>query len=295
MVRDFTCYAPTHYYMSMTMRINNISPKPVAVAGGCCVCGNEIHSLKEICVFLSEYAAMLLGSGATCIRLERNVKRMASVMGCEVVMTILPHHIHLTVCMPDRSDSYTYITATRNMAISFNINTRLSELSWALADGKIGFTEAREKLVAIGRTPPTHRNLVLLLASLANASFCRLFTGDWQAVAVVFISTFAGYYLKQTLCAQKVDTRLVFIICAFVSSVLAASAGLFSLGSTPAIAVGTSVLYLVPGIIYLNSFSDMLAGHYICSFGRFMDALILTCCLSLGLCGGMMMMHLDMF
>lgn len=279
----------------MTMMIDDTAPRPVAIGGSGCLCGNELHSLKEVCVFLSEYASMLLGSGATCIRLERNVKRMANVMGCEAVMTILPRHIHLTVCLPDRSDSYTYIIATRKMGISFNINTRLSELSWALADGKISFTEAREKLVAIGRTPPTDRHVVLLLASLANASFCRLFTGDWQAVAVVFLSTLAGYYLKQFLCSNKVDLRLVFIICAFVSSVLAASAGLFSLGKTPGIAIGTSVLYLVPGIPYLNSFSDMLAGHYICSFGRFMDALILTCCLSLGLCGGMMMMHIGMF
>ena len=148
---------------------------------------------------------------------------------------------------------------------------------------------------SIIRTPPADKNLVLLLASLANASFCRLFTGDWAAVAVVFLSTLAGYYLKQVLCEHKVDLRLVFILCAFVSSVLGASDALFNLGTTPEIAVGTSVLYLVPGIPFLNSFSDMLAGHYICSFCRFIHAVILTCCLSIGLCGGLLMMNLGMF
>ena len=112
---------------------------------------------------------------------------------------------------------------------------------------------------------------------------------------LVFIATLAGYYLKQVLCEQKTDMRIVFILCAFVSSVLGASDALFHLGQTPEIAIGTSVLYLVPGIPFLNSFSDMLAGHYICSFSRFMHAIILTCCLSLGLCGGMMMMGIGMF
>lgn len=267
----------------------------IPVGATACQCGDEAHSLKDLCLFLSDYAAWLLGCGATCIRMERNIGRMARAMGCEAVMTILPRHIHLTVCTPDHSDSYTYITATRTTAISFDINTRLSELSWALADGRIGFTTAKERFEEIIRTPPAGKNLVLLLASLANAAFCRLFSGDWAAVAIVFLSTIAGYYLKQVLCEHRLDMRVVFIICAFVSSVLAASAELFSIGETPEIAVGTSVLYLVPGIPFLNSFSDMLAGHYICSFSRFTHAVILTCCLSVGLCGGLLMMNLGMF
>lgn len=275
-----------------TMKIE----QPVPQSVGICQClRGESHSLKEICMFLSEYSAWLLGSGATCIRLERNIKRMAQAMGCDVVMTILPRHIHLTVCLPDRSDSYTYIIATHSMAISFDINTRLSRLSWGVADGKISFSEAREKFNSIIKTPPTNKNLVLLLASCANASFCRLFTGDWQAVAVVFLSTMAGFYLKQVLSEHKVDVRVIFILCAFVSSVLGATDALFNFGSTPGIAVGTSVLYLVPGIPFLNSFSDMLAGHYICAFSRCMHAIILTCCLSLGLCGGMLLMNMSMF
>ncbi|MDE6290179.1 MAG: threonine/serine exporter family protein, partial [Muribaculaceae bacterium] len=56
------------------------------------------ESLKEICLFLSEYSAWLLGSGATSIRLERNVRRMANALDCEAEMTILPRHIHMTVC-----------------------------------------------------------------------------------------------------------------------------------------------------------------------------------------------------
>lgn len=251
--------------------------------------------LQEICLFLSEYAAWLLGSGATSIRLEKNVRRMAQSLGCEAEMTILPRHIHMTVSRPDRSECYTYIIATHPMPISFDINTRLSRLSWAMADDKIGYREAKAAFEEIINTPGTDRHLVLFLASCANAAFCRLFTGDWAAVGIVFMSTLAGFYLKQVLAEHKVDARLIFIICAFVSSVLASTATLFSIGHTPDIAVGTSVLYLVPGIPFLNSFSDMLDGHYICAFGRFMNALVLTGCLSLGLCGGMMMMNLSMF
>ena len=258
-------------------------------------CNDASASLKEKCLFLSEYSAWLLGSGATSIRLERNVRRMAKSLDCEAEMTILPRHIHMTVCTADRTESYTYIIATHPMPISFDINTRLSRLSWEMADEGLDFTEAKARFNEIIKTPAANKYMVLFLASCANAAFCRLFTGDWAAVGVVFMSTLAGFYLKQVLTEHKVDVRLIFIICAFVSSVLGSTASLFSFGHTPDIAVGTSVLYLVPGIPFLNSFSDMLDGHYICAFGRFMNAVVLTCCLSLGLCGGMMMMNLSMF
>ncbi|MDE6097783.1 MAG: threonine/serine exporter family protein [Muribaculaceae bacterium] len=252
-------------------------------------------ALKEISLFLSDYASWLLGCGSTCIRLEHNVGRMARAWNCQAVMTILPRHIHMTVNSLDHSQSFTYITATGCNGISFDINSRLSSLSWEVADGRIDFNEARKRFSAITASKAENANTVLLLASLANASFCRLFGGDWPAMSVVFLATLCGMYVKQLMLRRRADLRVTFILCAFISAVLGAGAGLFGLGHTPEIAVATSVLYLVPGIPFLNSFSDMLAGHYICSFSRFIHAVILTCCLSAGLCAGLLTMNLGMF
>ncbi len=252
-------------------------------------------SARELCCFLSRYGAWLLGSGSTCIRLVTNIKRIAQAYGKEVELTVMPRHIHVTVFEMDRSEMITVIEAVPQTHISFNINSRLSNLSWEISDGKISYHDAIEKFEFIIHDDSQNRWLLLLLVSIANASFCRLFGGDYTAMGIVAFATAAGYYLKQTLIGAKVDSRVVFIICALVSSVLGATDGLFSLGTTPAIAVGTSVLYLVPGIPFLNSFSDMLYRHYICAYSRFVDAVVLTCCLSIGLCSGMLLMHVGMF
>lgn len=252
-------------------------------------------SAKDICVFLCEYASTLLGSGATCIRVERNVGRMATALGCKAVMTVLPRHIHLTVSRHGCAESYTYMCDTAHGPISFDVNTRLSRLSWAFADGEVDFEGARERFSEILHTPVAAPLWVLFAASCANAAFCRLFNGDMYAVGVVFLSTLAGFYVRQLLCGRKVDIRLVVILCAFISSVLAAGASLFHIGDTPEIAVATSVLYLVPGIPFLNSFSDLLSGNYICCYCRFVQAVILTCCLSVGLCCGLFLMNMGMF
>lgn len=109
---------------------------------------------KDACIFLSDYAAWLLGCGATCIRIEKNVKRMADRWNMVSEMTILPSHIHMTVWNDDRSHSYSNIVRLHHTGISFDINTQLSKLSWAIADRKIGFAEAQRNFEAIVQTRP---------------------------------------------------------------------------------------------------------------------------------------------
>lgn len=249
---------------------------------------------RQLCEFLADYSSWLMASGATCIRLEKNVGRIAAAYGMAVEMTVMPRHIHLAATR-EGEELTTFVATVRNQVIDYTVNTRLSRLSWAIADGKTGFREAEEQLKAIVAPRKGNPLMELILVALANASFCRLFGGDGMAMAIVGVATMAGYYLKQIMLRRKIDCRLVFLACSFVSAVTAASDTLFGFGTTPDIAIGSSVLYLVPGIPFLNSFSDFLYRRYLSAFVRFSDALVLTCCLSTGLCAGMLLMHIGMF
>ena len=255
----------------------------------------QAAELKDICLFLSEYAAWLLGCGATCIRIEKNVRRMADPLGVTVEINIMPTHIHLSVWNKEITQSYSNIHKLKKTGISFNINTLLSKLSWEVADKKLNFEEARHAFDEIKLTRPSNKWWVLVMASFANASFCRLFGGDAISMLIVFLATIAGYRLKQIMLEDKADVRLVFFCCAFVSSIIGSAGHLFGFGATPEIALGTSVLYLIPGIPYINSVSDMLDGHYLCAINRFVDAAVLTTCLSAGLCGGLFLMDMNWF
>ena len=112
---------------------------------------------------------------------------------------------------------------------------------------------------------------------------------------VVFTVTFIGFRIKQMMLEAHRDVRLTFLVAAFVSASLSAACQLFHIGNTPDIAVGTSILYLIPGVPYINVVSDMLDHHYLCAFSRFIDACILTACLSLGLCFGMLILNIEWF
>lgn len=274
-----------------TMECDEIIALEVGVRSG--ENDNGYPGVRETCLFLSEYAVQLFGSGCTCIRLEKNMKRIAASLGMNVEFSVLPRHIHITVSKGD--SDFTSVIGIRDLPISFSRITDLSRLSWQMADGKIDFLTARSVLPRICNCACVNPWLLLLLVSLANASFCRLFSGDPMAMATVFIATFIGFLVKQILVRRHMDIRLTVLFCSFLSAMIAAAGSLLGIGETPEIAVATSVLYLVPGIPFINSFCDLLDRHYLCAFGRAMNAVMLLCCLSLGLCAGMAVMHMAMF
>lgn len=255
----------------------------------------EPASAREMCLFLADYAGWLFSCGATCIRLEKNVSRIAARAGMEINLSIMPRHIHLTVKNDNKGQIFTSIATIEDRPVNYEMNTLLSRLSWDIADGRVSIEEGRKRFAEIIASRLHSKSAVLLLASVGNAAFCGLFGGDAVAIAVVFAATMAGLYLRQAMSSKGIDFRLIVIVCSFVSSVLAAADGLFGLGSTPDIAIGTSVLYLVPGIPFINSFCDMIDRHYICAMSRLMNAAVTTCCLSGGLCAGMMLMNVGMF
>ena len=255
----------------------------------------QSESSLDQCEFLADYSARLLGCGATCIRIEKNIDRIARTWNKSVSLTIMPRHVLLSLMDKDGGNAVTVNSPMAKGPISYELNSNLSRLSWQINDNRMPFAEAKSRYDRLTAPHPQSRAWVLFAVACANAAFCRLFGGDLMAMAVVAVATLAGYYIKQVLLERHVDTRVVWMVCALVSSVLGASDGLFHLGDTPDVAIATSVLYLVPGIPFINSFSDLIDGHYICAFSRFIDATILTACLSVGLCCGMALMNVGMF
>ncbi|MDE6333648.1 MAG: threonine/serine exporter family protein, partial [Muribaculaceae bacterium] len=82
--------------------------------------------IRRICDFMSRYAIWLFGSGSTCIRLEKNLHRMAEAAGVEAEVTILPRHIHLAVREPVTGDVVTTISSIKAIPVSYDTITRLS-------------------------------------------------------------------------------------------------------------------------------------------------------------------------
>ena len=242
---------------------------------------NTGSELKKQVLFLSEYASVLMGSGVHTSRVIRNTKRLGESIGLDVKLSGLHKSMILSAVDKKTEESFNTLTEVPHCPISFEINTNLSRLSWEAYDEHLSFDEIKEKYTYLVNKPKLHLTVILLLSSLANASFCALFGGDWFAMCIVFSATLIGMYTKQVMIAKKTNQFLTFITCAFLSSMAASTATVFD--TTAEIALATSVLFLIPGVPLINGFMDIMEGHVLTGSARLINAFLLILCIAIGL------------
>ncbi len=256
----------------------------------CEACLQEIQkavqpvTVRDLSNFLLDYATTLMGAGVHTSRVVRNVNRIAGSFGYETEMTIFQRHITLHILQnQDDSVRRTSLRAIPAAAFNFEIISNLSTLSWQAHDNRLTLYELREQFNAIVTRPRISRWWVLGLVSLANAAFCRLFGGDFWAMGLVCVATFVGFLIRQEMSLRRINHLAVFIVSAFVASMIASLGVWASLGDTPQTALGTSVLFLIPGVPLINSIIDLLEGYVLIGISRAVNALTLIICISLGL------------
>lgn len=244
----------------------------------------DIHQeLKELSKFLSEYSTSLMAVGVQTSRIVRNTSRIAESFGFYCDMTIFQKTIIMTLRDADNSHSYSTVNKIKPMGLNFAINSALSTLSWEAYDERLPLIELQRRFHDIVSKPRESKWLVLILVAFANASFCRLFMGDFHSMGIVFVATLVGFYIRTLLLGRHWNHLSVFIISSFVASMIGSTGYLMHWGDTPDMALGTSVLYLIPGVPLINSIMDVIDGHVLAGISRFINACLLIICIAIGL------------
>jgi len=226
------------------------------------------ENINEVVDFLCEYASRLLSCGVHTSRVVRNTQRIAHSQNMWVTLEIFRSHITLTASIRGTNHYVTRLVEVPKAPISFSRNSALSSLS---------YQQILEK-------PKLSPYLVLLLVALANMSFCKLFGGNPMAMAIVFLGTALGFFLKQKMGQWKSNTFSTFILSAFVASVFCATVANYFLNpEQTVIAMSTSVLYLIPGVPLVNGVIDIIEGHIMIGASRLIDAMLLIFSIAVGL------------
>lgn len=237
-------------------------------------------SLTDIAGVISQYAAVLMGSGVHTSRVVRNSKRMADALGVEVSVSTFLKTIILDVS--DNVASVNKVVEIPVLPISFEYNADLSRLSWEALDDNLSLDEIKRRFDKIVAQPRMKQWMLLLLVGAANASFCRLFSGDWVSVVVVFVATIVGLYARLRMVRRGINHYIVFICSAFIASFVTAAV-LIAGSQTADIALSTSVLYLIPGVPLINGVIDILEGYILTGVARLVNTALLIICIAIGL------------
>ncbi|TEY02376.1 threonine/serine exporter ThrE family protein [Campylobacter sp. US33a] len=240
--------------------------------------------IQDLTNFIIDYTSAMIAAGTYTSRVARCASRIAKAYGYELNLNFFFHHTSINIFdIENKANIRTYIIPNKYSAINFSLISDLSALSWNIFDHSYKLEIAREYFEKLLHKKRYHFISSLFLSSLANAAFCRLFEGDIWAMIFVFFATFVGINLRYFFTKIQIDLRIQYIICSFLSSLLVAFALDLNLTQTPEAALGSSILYLIPGVFFINSVIDILKDHILMGLSRFISVAILITCIGAGI------------
>jgi len=250
------------------------------------------NRLEQIADLLLEIASILMVSGANTNRVDVNIDRFASVLHCESYSLISQKTMILTVIDTETKESYTKVKNLPSHKINFTIISAISKASWNALDEDWSLSKISQEIETIKSQKRYSRLLVLLAVSFSGAGFCKIFGGDYYNLALAFVSTFFGLLMLQTAHKREFNSYISVFLASLTASLLASLGVYFNLGTQPEATLATSILFLVPGVALINSFTDLLDKNVLNGMVRFSNGIMTVLAIALGLFVAMLIFQL---
>lgn len=246
----------------------------------------------ELGEMLLEIGSLLMVSGANTERVKVTISRIASAFECSSDLMITNHALMITLTYNDNIKTFTSVKWVPNMHLNFNIISDISTMSWKIVEEKWSVERINEEMKLLDRKPLYPRGLVLFLVALAGASFCRLFGGGLTEMILCFLGTITGLFVRQEAVKLKFNFYLCIFFAALTSSFLVGSYSFFNPEKEFIHALSTSVLFLIPGVPMINSFSDFIDGNTLNGTTRGVSVLVIAFAIALGLMVSLLIFNL---
>lgn len=237
----------------------------------------------ELGEMLLEIGSMLMVAGANTERVKVTISRISGAFGCDSQLMITNHALMLTLTYNNRIKSFTSVKWVPNMHLNFNLISDISTMSWKIVEEKWSIERINTEMKLLNKKPLYPRTLVLFLVALAGSSFCRLLGGEAVEMILCFVGTFLGLYVRQETMKLKFNFYLCVFFAAFSSSFTVGLYSFLNPGVEAIHAFSTSVLFLIPGVPMINSFSDLIDGNILNGATRGVNVLVIAFSIALGL------------
>jgi uncharacterized membrane protein YjjP (DUF1212 family) len=237
----------------------------------------------ELGEMLLEIGSLLMVAGANTERIKVTVNRIAGAFGCNSDLSITNHALMITLTYQNKNKVFTSVKWVPNMHLNFNLISDISTMSWQIVLEKWSVERINQELAALNKKHLYPRYLVLLLVALAGASFCRLFGGNAIEMAATFVASFCGLWVRQEAMKLKFNFYLSIFFASATASLVSGFYFYFNPAETYIHAFSTSVLFLIPGVPMINSFSDLIDGNTLNGVTRGVSVLIMAFAIALGL------------
>ncbi|MCL6260133.1 threonine/serine exporter family protein [Aquiflexum sp. TKW24L] len=234
---------------------------------------------------LLQTGVALIKSGAGSSRIITNLSRFAIAYGYEANVDLGTRNISISLHQETKENIF---SGSRSIATlpgaNFRVISVISRLSWDVMEKKISLEDYAKVINQVPDIPTYKRPVILLFTGIAGSAFCFTFGGNALEMVLTFLATVIGLFFKQELVLKKYNPFMVTFGSAMVASAVIALCGkIFGVDTNLDHAFATCILFLIPGVLLINSFVDLLDGHIINGIDRGTNALIHAFAIASGL------------
>lgn len=241
------------------------------------------EKIKKAGNLLLEIGSLLMSSGASTGRIRVTINRIAEPLGYVIELHITHRAIMISVHDELSGEYYSGLKRTPPHGVNFKLVSGISRMSWKIVAEKWSLDTIIEDVNRMKGLPHYRRITILLLVALAGASFCRLFGGWAIEMLVAFTATFAGLFVRQEAHRQNFNPYLCVLFASFTATMIAGASVYYGIGRSAEEAFATSVLFLIPGVPFINAFTDMIDGNTSAGTARVLHSLIISLAIALGM------------
>ena len=211
----------------------------------------------------------MMESGADSSSVEEAMLSFLCAKGFENVgILVLPKSVLVTLSY--QGGFHTKMKHIDDVTPNFE---RLSLIAQYASNPTFEFSDFKASVLQ--KSPPFER-LSYFAVPIGCAAFGMLLGCDIYGALAVFLAAYSAFILKSKIVKLGVSMMFVNLVCAFLATI---SAYLFSRAfgvEELGFAQAASTFFLIPGIQLINTFEDMLKGHYLNGAARGLRAMFLS-------------------
>lgn len=225
------------------------------------------NQVNETITLLADIAEMLISNGSNTPRVSRNVNRIANALGFQTEIFFSYSAVIITLIDPVTGYRETIVKNVSGYDTQFMVISDISILSWHVVEKNLTIDKIREELIRIKKIRNYKPWLVFTAVSLAGGGLVKIFGGSNFEFLVAFVGTLLGIVGQQFFIKKQFNVFLTTFAGSFISTAGAAAFKLFGFTDIN-IAIISSVLWLIPGVLLINGFIDAISGFVVSGFAK---------------------------
>ena len=258
---------------------------------------NSQEKNREVLELTSRIGEVLLKNGGEIFRVQETMQRIAKAYGVKRFhVYVLANGIFTSIeedgtqisrqlaqetgCKgPDDACQVRHVPLS---SIHLGRVAAVNNLSREIVEQRCTMEQAWQKIEEIDQIPFTSQWFQVFASGVGSASFCYLLGGSVLDSLASFMSGMLVWCFVLFLSARKANKIMLNIL----SSALVTLTGVlffhFIFGENMDKIIIGSIIPLVPGVPLTNSIRDFLNGDYLSGTIRMIDAVLVACCIALG-------------